>query len=167
MAQTFLKAEWRKLIMANYIVDPAILQSYLPNHTVLDIYKGNCYVSLVGFMFQNTRLKGMYVPLHVNFQEVNLRFYVLFTAKDGSIKRGVVFIKELVPRSALTFVANNFYGEHYETVAMRHKWYQSKAGLVVNYRWKHKNWQKLQVVANPQADKIATGSEAEFITEHY
>lgn len=167
MFQTFLTAEWRKLIMANYVVDKSILQSYLPAHTTLDCYNDKCYVSLVGFMFQDTRLRGFHFPMHVNFQEVNLRFYVTYQVPGEVPRRGVVFIKELVPRSALTFVANNFYGENYETVPMRHKWHLSKAGQVINYRWNYDGWQKLQVVASEKAEDIEPGSAAEFITEHY
>jgi len=33
---TFLTAAWRNLLMANYSVDPSILQPYLPRHTELD-----------------------------------------------------------------------------------------------------------------------------------
>ncbi len=167
MAQTFLTAEWRKLIMANYTVEPELLLPYLPKGTELDFYKGQCFVSLVGFMFQNTKLKGFHFPLHVHFQEVNLRFYVHYTGLNAPLKRGVVFIRELVPRAALTFVANTFYGENYATVAMRHKWYKAKSGLIVSYRWKQNGWQKLQVTAHPEPQKIAAGSEEEFITEHY
>jgi len=167
MAQTFLTAQWRKLIMANYVVDEAVLLPHLPEHTVLDSYNGKCLISLVGFMFQDTRLKGFHFPLHINFQEVNLRFYVTYDGNPNEPKRGVVFIKELVPRSALTFVANTFYGEHYETVPMRHKWHLSRAGQVVNYRWKYNDWQKLQVVADTTAVPIETGSKEEFVTEHY
>lgn len=167
MAQTFLTAEWRKLIMANYAVDPELLRPYLPHATELDFYQGKCFVSLVGFRFQNTRLKGLPVPLHIHFPEVNLRFYVHHTGRNAPLKRGVVFIRELVPRAALTFVANTFYGEHYATLPMRHKWHRGKTGLVVAYRWKKQGWQKLQVTAHPDARPIASGSEEEFITEHY
>ncbi len=166
MPQTFLTARWRKLIMANYVVPPALLQPLLPAHTELDFYKGSCFVSLVGFMFADTRLRGVRVPGHVHFEEVNLRFYVRHSGPDGS-RRGVVFVKELVPRAALSFVANTFYGEHYETVPMRHKLRESAAGLVVAYRWKKGGWHKLQVSASPIAAAIAEGSEEEFITEHY
>ena len=78
---SFLKAEWRNLILANYIIDPLILKSYIPKGTELDFWKGKCYVSLVGFMFKNTRLLGLKIPFHINFEEVNLRFYV--KRKDG------------------------------------------------------------------------------------
>ncbi len=168
MAQTFLTAQWRKLIMASYAVDPALLAPNLPKATKLDLFNDKCFVSLIGFMFQDTSLKGMRLPYHVNFEEVNLRFYVRHTGKNAPLKRGVVFIKELVPRAALTFVANTFYGEKYETVPMRHKWQQRMDQLIIAYRWLHKeNWQKLQVTARNSPQKIMPGSGEEFITEHY
>jgi uncharacterized protein YqjF (DUF2071 family) len=75
--KSFLKAEWRKLAMINYAVDKSLLNKYLPANTELDLWKGRCYVTLVGFMFLNTRLKGIAIPFHANFEEVNLRFYVV------------------------------------------------------------------------------------------
>lgn len=167
LPQTFLTAQWRKLILANYVVDPELLLPWLPAHTELDCYNGKCFVSLVGFMFQDTRLKGIHFPLHRDFEEVNLRFYVQHIRAGGDAKRGVVFIRELVPKAALTFVANTFYGENYRTVAMRHKWHRSRAGQVISYRWRTDRWQKLQVVAGTEAVQAAAGSEEEFITEHY
>lgn len=135
MANTFLKAEWRKLLMANYIVDPKLLLPYLPNKTELDLWNGSCYVSLVGFMFLNTRIKSIKVPFHTNFEEVNLRFYVRY--KDNyEWKRGTVFIKEIVPKPALTFVANLVYKEHYETLPMAHCWKTEGDILTTEYSWK-------------------------------
>lgn len=166
MGQSFLQAEWRKLAMANYAVDPSVLDRYLPNKTVIDLHNNVCYVSLVGFMFLNTRLKGCKIPFHISFQEVNLRFYVRY--KDGEEwKRGVVFIKEIVPRPALTFVANAVYKENYETMPMKHFWEIKNDSLYVEYKWKKKNWHTLQVIADKNAQEIREGSEEEFITEHY
>ena len=131
---SFLKAEWRKLAMFNYVVDPKVLEPYVPPGTELDEFEEKCYVSLVGFMFLNTKLLGIKVPFHVNFEEVNLRFYV--RRKEGTQwKRGVVFIKELVPKPAITFVANTIYKEHYETVRMDHQWNKTDSELDVNYSW--------------------------------
>lgn len=73
---SFLKAEWRRLALVNYIIDKHLLVKYLPAGTELDLRNGNCYVSLVGFMFINTRLLGLRIPFHKNFEEVNLRFCV-------------------------------------------------------------------------------------------
>ncbi len=166
MARVFLTAEWRKLAMANYSVDPALLQRYLPYKTELDLWNGVCYVSLVGFMFINTRLLGFRIPFHSTFEEVNLRFYVRYKDVTGW-KRGVVFIKEIVPKRALTFVANTIYKENYETMPMMHRWETVDDNLIVEYRWKLKEWNSLQVQCAKDAVTIAEGSEAEFITEHY
>ena len=105
MASKFLIAEWRKLALANYAVDPKILQPYLPYKTELDTWNGKHYVSLVGFRFINVRLRQIPVPFHRHFEEVNLRFYVRYK-DDSGWKRGVTFIREIVPRHALTFIAN-------------------------------------------------------------
>src|SRR3712207_2361719 len=96
----FLTARWHDLIMANYEVDPALLEPRVPAGTDLDLFDGRCFVSLVGFMFLNTRVMGLPIPFHINFEEVNLRFYV---KRDlpGETRRGVCFVKEIVPRRAI------------------------------------------------------------------
>ncbi|MFZ1808711.1 MAG: DUF2071 domain-containing protein [Cyclobacteriaceae bacterium] len=166
MSNNFLTAEWRKLTMANYAVDPQLLSPYLPYKTELDLWKGTCYVSLVGFMFLNTRLKGIKIPFHTHFEEVNLRFYVRFKDKD-QWKRGVVFIKEIVPRPALTWVANTIYKENYETMPMEHNWEIAEDTLEVEYRWKKKRWNSFRIQTSSKPEPIVVGSEEEFITEHY
>lgn len=166
MARTFLEAEWRKLAMANYAVDPSLLKKYLPYKTELDLWNNTCYVSLVGFMFLNTRLLRFKIPFHANFEEVNLRFYVRYL-DDGEWKRGVVFIKEIVPKPALTFVANTIYKEKYETMPMRHSWTTTEDRLVVEYAWKKKSWNSLKVTAESKSALVQKDSEEEFITEHY
>jgi len=164
---SFLTAEWRKLAIANYSIDPGILVKYLPAGTELDIWQDKCYVSLVGFLFKDTRLRGIRIPFHSNFEEVNLRFYVCY--KEGKIwKRAVVFIKEIVPRYALAFVANTFYKEHYLAVPMCYLWTENESMLDVIYEWKMKGqWQSFSVAAAAAPIAIEAGSEAEFITEHY
>lgn len=162
----FLTAEWRKLAIANYAVDAALLQSFLPYKTEVDTWQGKCYVSLVGFMFLNTRLKGIRIPFHSNFEEVNLRFYVRYKTQDGW-KRGVVFIKELVPRPALAFVANTVYRENYETLRMAHSWKWEADQLLVEYRWRKKEWNIFSVTADATQQHIQEDSKAAFITEHY
>src|SRR5579863_7187459 len=120
MPRTFLTAEWRKLIMAQYPVDPAILAPSLPRGLELDLFRGQCFVSLVGFLFDRVRVRGVAIPFHTRFEEVNLRFYVTRTEKDGTRKRGVVFVREFVPRAAITLVARRMYEEPYATLPMQH-----------------------------------------------
>ncbi|RZM29193.1 MAG: DUF2071 domain-containing protein [Pedobacter sp.] len=164
---SFLTAEWRKLAIANYAVQKEVLLPYLPAGTELDLWNGTCYVSLIGFLFKNTRLLGIRVPFHSNFEEVNLRFYVRY--KDGDVwKRGVVFIKEIVPRYAITFIANTIYNENYVAVPMQHSWNETNDSLTVAYRWRYKRiWQEISINAGTELLEIEEGSEAEFITEHY
>jgi uncharacterized protein YqjF (DUF2071 family) len=162
---SFLKAEWRRLAMANYVVDKSLLENYLPPGTEIDRWRDRCYVSLVGFMFLNTSVMGMKIPFHINFEEVNLRFYVRYN--EGDPKRGVVFIKEIVPKPALTWVANTLYQEHYVTLPMKHSWELMGGKLMVGYQWKKEKWNSFQVTAGRSALDIETGSEEEFITEHY
>lgn len=166
MKKTFLSAEWRKLIMANYTISPKILEPFVPKNTELDLWQGNCYVSLIGFMFLNTAVKGIKIPFHVNFEEVNLRFYVRHK-KENEWRRGAVFIKEIVPKSMISLVANTLYGEHYQTLPMSHNWHTEGGKLFVEYCWKNGNWQSLKVEAASDAYEIAEGSEEEFISEHY
>ena len=168
MSKSFLTAEWRKLIMANYAVPSEVLEPYLPVGTTLDLFEGHCYVSLVGFLFKNTRLKSVPVPFHRTFEEVNLRFYVQHVTADGERRRGVVFISELVPLLALSLVANIIYGEPYSTVPMRHEWVETSERRSVAYKWKHRGrWHELRVSASADAEEIAAGSPEEFFTEHY
>ncbi|WP_336691316.1 MULTISPECIES: YqjF family protein [unclassified Chryseobacterium] len=162
----FLKAEWRKLAIINYEIKPEILQKYLPKGTELDFYKGKCYVSVVGFMFLNTKLLGLPIPFHRNFEEVNLRFYV--KKKEGyDWKRGVVFIKEIVPKPALSFVANSVYKENYKTMPMKNIIHQKDRELLIKYSWKDKEWHSIEISAESEPLKMENNSEFEFITEHY
>lgn len=162
----FLTAEWRKLVMVNYTVDKRILEKFIPYKTELDTWNGNCYVSLVGFMFLNTRLKGIKIPFHSNFEEINLRFYVRYKS-NNEWKRGVVFIKEIVPRAMITYVANTVYKENYETLSTKHVWEVQENTLSVSYQWKKGDWHSLAVTADNAPLEILEGSEEEFITEHF
>ncbi|GAA0534813.1 YqjF family protein [Chitinophaga japonensis] len=168
MDSPFLTANWNNLLMINFRADPALLKKYVPAGTELDTWNNTHYISLVGFLFRDTRVKGISFPLHRHFEEVNLRFYVRYN--DGNTwKRGVVFIKELVPKRLITFVANTIYKENYATLPMRHHWHMPDAAtLQVSYEWKvGSEWNYLRATAGRQAQHIQPGSEAEFITEHY
>jgi hypothetical protein len=162
----FLTAEWRKLAIANYEVDPGLLSKYLPYKTEIDLWNNTCYVSLVGFMFVNTKVKGIKIPFHINFEEVNLRFYVKYKS-DNVWKRGVVFIKEIVPKSVLSIVANTVYKEHYETLPMEHSWKMNRDEIEVIYKWKKENWNSIEVIAENKLTDLKEGSEEDFISEHY
>jgi uncharacterized protein YqjF (DUF2071 family) len=165
----FLTAEWRYLVMLNFEIDPAVLVPFVPRGTELDTWQGRTLVSVVGFLFQRTRVFGMAVPRHQEFEEVNLRFYVRRQAAAGP-RRGVVFVKEIVPRWAIATVARLLYNERYVALPMRHTLDVSSSapGVVVEYGWQAGGrWQHVRATGAGEPRPIAAGSEAEFITEHY
>lgn len=167
----FLTAQWRHLVMLNYEIDPALVAGRVPRGTEVDFWNGRTFVSLVGFQFLDTRLLGWRIPFHTNFAEVNLRFYVRH--KTGAEwRRGVVFIKEIVPRPAVSFVARWVYNENYVTLPMRSTVTlpsvdNSQAGAI-GYSWKWGGrWCELAAQFAGQPSPLVAGSEEEFITEHY
>ncbi len=165
--RVFLTAEWRHLVMLNYEVDPLLLSQFVPAGTGLDCWRGKTFISLVGFRFLNTRVCGIPIPFHRNFDEVNLRFYVRRSV-NGEIRRGVVFIREIVPRWAIAAVARSFYNEKYVALPMSHKVILEDSGLHVEYSWRcGAEWNRisLHTVGDPQLP--VPGSEEEFITEHF
>ena len=117
MGRRFLSAAWRNLVMLNYEIDPTVLRPLIPKGTELDPWNGRYFVSVVGFLFLQTRVLGVPIPFHRNFEEVNLRFYVRRQARDGW-RRGVVFVKEIVPRIAIAAVARWIYNENYVACPM-------------------------------------------------
>jgi uncharacterized protein YqjF (DUF2071 family) len=165
--RVFLSAEWRHLAMINYAIDPAVLAPLVPPGTELDFFHGTTYASLVGFQFLKTRVLGISFPFHRNFEEVNLRFYVRARSPAGW-RRGVVFVRELVPRRAIAFIARVVYGEPYTALPMRHTIEETPPRFRVRYEWRRRGqWELLEVAGSGEAEEIAAGSSAEFITEHY
>ena len=149
--------------MANYVVDPSLLGSRLPAGTSLDLHEGKCFVSLVGFMFLDTRVLDFLVPFHINFEEVNLRFYVIRETED-EIRRGVVFVKEIVPKAAIAAIARTLYGEPYERWAMSNE----RSDTHVAYNWSRGGCSNSISVTRGKNLGIPTaGSHGEFIIEHY
>jgi len=159
----FLTAEWRHLAMLNWEVDPGLLLPLVPPGTVLDVHAGRSLISVVGFRFVNTRVRGHRIPFHTDFEEVNLRFYVRRQV-DDEVRRGVVFLRELVPLPAVALTARLVYGERYRALPMRSR----IGGDEVEYCWRLRGrWQGLRLEAAGSASLPEPGSEEEFVTEHY
>lgn len=164
-----LTAAWLDLAMLNYAVSPDALRPYVPRGTELDDFAGTTYASVVGFRFASTRVFGVRIPGHVDFDEVNLRIYVRRLAPDGW-RRGVVFIRELVPRRAIAWAARVWYNEPYQTLPMRHTVVRRDDGWPTSarYEWRRGNrWDGLSVRIEADPVTLVSGSEEAFIAEHY
>lgn len=163
MERPFLTAAWRNLIVVNWEVSPDLLVPLVPAGTVLDTFQDRTLVSLVAFQFLETRVRGVAIPGHINFPEVNLRFYVR-RELEGETRRGVVFIKELVPRWAIATVARTVYGENYHAVPMA----SEMSDPHFRYTWRcARQRQHVAVEVGPEHLPLAEGSEEEFVLEHY
>jgi len=159
----FLTAEWNNLLMLNYAVDTSLLQPFVPAGTELDAFEGKTYLSLVGFEFNRTRVFGLAVPFHQNFEGVKLRFYVRRAAK-----KGVVFIREVVPRYAVATIARWAFHENYSCVPMSHR---TEAGRA-EYTWKLGSAPRsercvMKIETEGESFLPPEGSLSQFITEHY
>ena len=194
LRRVFLSARWQILAMLNWEVNPALLAPHVPPGVELDFHQRTTFISLVGFLFRDTRLLGLPIPGHCHFEEVNLRFYVRRIV-DGEIRRGVAFLREIVPRWAIAQTARVCYNEPYIALPMRHEvtgpaceFAKSPCSLSpqaagirtqesgssheasgkVAYRWQfERRWNSLDLDYTGPRLTLANGSHEEFIAEHY
>jgi uncharacterized protein len=170
----FLTAHWRFLVMLSYEVPPTILAPLVPRGTSLDLREGRALVSVVGFRFLRTRVLGMRVPFHRHFDEVNLRFYVRHVRADGEVRRGVTFVRELVPRHAIAWLARLAYNEPYQALPMRSEVSSAFAEAPgrCRYSWQRtdtrdRSWEHVAATAIGAPSVPSADSESRFITEHF
>ncbi len=166
----FLTSNWLKIVMANFRIDPTLIEPHVPPGTELDCFDGSAWISVVGLLFDDTRLLGLPIPLHRNFEEINLRIYVRRAVGDDT-RRAVTFIKELVPLPAVTWTARLLYGENYQTVPVRHETESDKGAgsgsRALSYVWGRGATQcRLSARIAGEAQSVSPGSEEAFIAEH-
>src|SRR4029077_19399865 len=164
----FLSTEWRDLLILNYEIDPVLLHPFVPRGAELDSFEGKTYVSLVGLRFARTRLLGsISVPFHTDFDEVNLRIYVR-RSEAGELRRGVVFIREIVSLPLVTLAARAVYGENYITLPLHHSISLTGSGGSVEYSWKFQRQPyRMRGLASGSGSRANEGSLEQFISEHY
>jgi len=162
MNRPFLTARWENLALLTYAVPPEILTPHLPPGLALDRRDGQAFASLVGFDFLDTRVLGVPWPGFRTFPEVNLRFYVRHGAE-----RGVVFIRELVPRRLVAWIARTVYNEPYAATPMKNTRDETPDRLTMTYRfyWKGRP-QTLRVTGRKPATTEPSDSTTHFFKEH-
>ena len=161
-APAFLTAEWLHVLGVTYPADEELLAGYLPRGADIDTLAGSPRVSIVAFRFRGTRLRGVPIPLHVNFGEINLRFYVRLHDR-----RAVVFIREFVSRPAISVIAKLTYNEPYRTIRMRDEVLAGVDGLVgVRHRFGRGLRNRLEAWADREPVVPAEGSAAYWLTHH-
>ncbi len=160
-SRPFLTAQWLHVLGVTYAADAALLEPHLPRGAQIDELEGSPRVSIVAFRFRGTRLRGVPIPFHVNFPEINLRFYVRLRGE-----RAVVFIREFVSRPAISIIARAAYNEPYRTVRMREEVLERDGLLGVRHRFGHGLRNRLEAWADPVAAAPAEGSAEYWLTHH-
>ncbi|MDC0257422.1 DUF2071 domain-containing protein [Crocinitomicaceae bacterium] len=155
------------MISANYVVDPEFIKKYIPKGTELELFEGKCYVSLVAFLYSNTKLMKVPVPFHRKFEEINLRLYVKRKIGENEWRSEVAFPKLFFPKRAVSIVANTIYKEKYETRRMNHSWSEDSEYLHTRYGIKKGDWHNINVVTNKQAEPIAPNTPEHLFSKHY
>lgn len=165
VAPIVLTGEWRKIIMANYVVDPSVLLPYLPAKTTVNLWSGNCYITLTAFTFDHVKIHGIRVPFHQEVNKVNFRFYVK-PEGAGQDRAGVVFIQELTGKPLLAWSANLFYKEHYRFMPMERSWtiHQRKPQQRIQYTWRNEGYEYFMKVKSGKAPlRVVSGTEEYFL----
>ena len=166
MTRAFLSAAWRHLAMLNYRVEPRLLAPYVPPGTMLDLWDGAPFMSVIAFLFDDTKILGVPIPFHTTFPEVNLRIYTRREAGDET-RRGVTFIRELAPRHAVAWTARFAYNEPYRALPMRRRIAMAAdpgGSTSVDYEWSAGGaWSGVHMTARGRPIPIQSGSHEDFI----
>jgi uncharacterized protein YqjF (DUF2071 family) len=158
----FLTARWLKVALMSYAVPDRVLAARLPPGLALDRWEGQAFASLVAFDFVDTRVLGVAWPGFRRFPEVNLRFYV----RDGD-RRGVVFVRELVPSRLVAGLARLLYNEPYEVARLRSVTETDSARIRVahEFPWGGRS-QRITVEGRLPAEPAADTGATHFFKEH-
>ena len=162
-ARPFLTARWADLLLVTYALPADTLRAYLHPALEPDLWSNAAHVSLVAFRFLDTRILGLPIPGHRHFAEINLRAYV----RHGS-DRGVVFIREFVPRRAIAWVANAWYNEPYATApitATVNTTPENAARAHFTWRWRGRT-HRLAMTGSPDTSLPPRDSDAFLTKEH-
>jgi uncharacterized protein len=163
----FLTAEWRDLLLLNFTVEPEALAPWVPRGVELADHNGTTLLSVVGFRFAKSRLLGIPVPFHRDFQQIDLRFYVN-RKLGGTWRQGVVSIKELVPKWSIAWVARTTFGDRFETYHMRSRIAGGNGRpRTVEYWWyPHERLNHLSAILTGSLRRPEEGSVEAFVLDH-
>jgi uncharacterized protein YqjF (DUF2071 family) len=169
MSWALLAGRVHHAAFVSFDLDHRALDSLVPPGTELDTWEGRVLVSLVAFEMTDNRLLGVPLPFARSYDQINLRFYVRRPTDDGW-RRGVVFLKELVPVPGLVAGARLLYRENYERqpVSARVRPPENDRPGRVIYRWRrHDQLHRLAVDFQPPLCLPAEGTLERFLSERH
>ena len=162
MRFSFLTARWSNIFLANYAVPHDLLLPRLPPGLELDLREGGAFVSLVAFDFLDTKVLGIPWPGYRDFSELNLRFYV----RRGD-ERGVVFVREFVPKRLIVWLARGIYNEPYRSAPMTSSNCENDVSITIEHRLTLAGRANvLRVTGAKPAYRPDVSSQEHFFKEH-
>ena len=165
----FITAHWQNLALLSWSIDDSAVTRLLPQGLEIDRFNGNAFVSAVGLTVSNLRVLGV-STWPTRFEQVNFRFYVRQRLISGGYRRGVVFLKQLVPHRTTALTARLVYGEPFAPVPISHDCREPHTGLLDAHREFTYSWRRngqmegLRAETDLAAEFPGPGSLAEFLT---
>lgn len=137
----FLTTLWGYQWFQTWEVEPDLLLPYLPHKIGLYTERQKAIVSIVASFFENTKVKGIQVPFHVSFPQIDLRFYV-----EHKNSLGIGFIKQIVPRYCISLWANRIFNEKYVTLPLEFQRLNHENGFLAFYKlWNKKQYNSIEI----------------------
>jgi uncharacterized protein YqjF (DUF2071 family) len=156
---------WQQILMANYIVDPSLLEPCLPWGTQLAFHDGQCFLTVAGLIFSEITVLGVKIPFHRFVPEVNLRFYVVPSLGNERNRRGIVFVREIISRRIMAFAANMYYKEHYVVGHVGHTATSDTA--FHNVRYEVGSFELRALLRAGKRETVIKGSKKDFILHNF
>lgn len=142
----FLSSTWKNTFIVTWEIEPELLLEHLPHKIGLYTENGKAFLSFVVYNFENTKVKGIKMPFHVSFPEMDLRYYV---KHNNSL--GVAFIQHIVPRYCISLWAKRIFNENYITLPMDYSFQETETSKVLHYKvWKDKKMFSLDFLSNKE-----------------
>ena len=160
-----LSMEPTDLLMLNYAAAPEVLQPFVPAGTELDLLEGSAFVSVVAF--RGVNLRAYRLPLKREVRQINVRFYVR-REEAGALRRGAVFLKELVSSRRVARGGRVGYGEPFEYAPIIASAEEAGEARIIRYDWGRRE-QACSVAAARTAPPRAAvaGTPESFFTERH
>lgn len=156
---------WESLLFLHWPVSPETVQATLPPGLRVDVFNGNAWLGVVPFSMRKVRPAYLpSVPGISNFQELNLRTYVI----DARGRPGVWFYSLETSHRLPVWIARRFFHLNYQWAKMSfrnegtHRYYSAKRVQSIEAKDQVYDWDCLENGAPAEKHSIEF-----FLTERY
>lgn len=146
----FLSSNWKNSFIMTWAIEPELLIEHVPHKIGIYTQNDKAYISLFVYNYENTKVRGIKMPFHVSFTELDLRFYV-----KHNNQMGVSFIQHIVPRYCISLWAKRIFNENYVTLPIEYSYQETTTSKILHYKfWKNKTPFTLDLLTNHEFDTL-------------